>query len=228
VSLNRDRDGSGSSTISSGLTYDLYGNVRTTTDLLGRVTKLCWDGSSEFAAGEPCPGSGVNATSSFAHLIGVREPNGDVTGFLRDTATNAATLSTAYNGAASALLDEFGRPLDVYFTPVGGSQVTLALYDYQDALPRPYVETCRHVDVASSDYLCGRVYSDGFGAAARTVTQVGINAYAGVGVQYDFAGRPVRETLSTACGTDITCASLTASRTTQVLERSYDALGRVK
>jgi RHS repeat-associated protein len=206
--------------------YDEYGNVDTRTDPGNRVERFCHDGDA--AAGtESCPTGGVGA---HAVLADVQDKLGEWTRVTSDAATGDVRGLVRFNGDAVTIeADGFGRPYKSLVDPAG--DVGLHVLEKREhfdgtdnGASRPYVETIQYAKAGELGGIRTATYFDGLGRVVREV-RPSETGWFGNTHRYDYAGRPIWQTLDQGCGSDPHCLGLSPyAAAARVV--TYDRLGR--
>lgn len=214
-------------------TYDLYGNVRSTSTGAVAGTPLvtqfmCYDGDTALGAGL-CPNP-AGSLDSHSLLVGMLDALGKLTTMVPNPTTGLTGRMVAFNGDVTEMVfDSFGRVIERAVDPVRGSiaRTVLERRVYNDVyfpgLFRPYVEVYKKTGNGSEE-IRSAMLPDGFGNVDRTTVQTP-SGYAGKVVRRDPLMRTVRESFSQVC-TDAYCRDIPATVYPATVT-SRDLIGRV-
>ncbi|MGH0029666.1 MAG: RHS repeat-associated core domain-containing protein [Myxococcota bacterium] len=192
----RDRGAAGSGDpLLTDFTYDTFGNVKSVTDPALRTTHYCYDGpAGQYDVG--CPSfAGLPETASVR--TGVIDPMGKLTSLQPDPGSGRIlVVDSAYDDEprATTVYDPFGRVMERWVTPLGGSPVLASKSFYGDVEP-PHIETDTYT---GSDVIRSAVVSDGFGGTWKAIEETP-TGYMGTLTYRDPANRLVRQTYPIDC-----------------------------
>lgn len=207
--------------------YDaISGNQVWAEDERGYRTHRCFDGMSAYegaATTYPCP-TGIAGDGSRTFAVSERTALGHEGVFSYDPRHGSlASWQTPFGVQGRTMRDVFGRVIDVFETPVGGTEQHLSHFDYV-GIGNPALQRIEERAYASSSsYLTRIQYLDGLGREYRTSQSADNVRQIGVERSFSSSGNVASITQPYFCELGQCAAPPTVARS----HYTHDALNRV-